>query len=472
MTLQALYDQATTAHRQGDLAAAEAAYLRLLAAEPNNPQILHPLGVLRAQQGHVEEGLALLEGAVAQSPSDAGRLKDYAMVLAGAGRNDDALAAFDRALGLAPGDLELTQLRLDVLLRLKRHADVLAAADQALAFRPATAILLHQRGLALAGLGRHADADACFARVLQLTPHSDAALYERGNALAAQHRIADWFASFHAFARRWDGTAPPATGKAQAHKTRHDAEQQAWQRAQDITPAPGLHVEGGERLQGRAVNPANAEEAARQWRESRPQVVVVDNLLTEDALAALRRFCLGSNVWRTAYDSGYIGAFPEHGFSAPLLAQIAEEFRTVFSGICGALPLKYAWAFKYDSTMPGVHIHADDAAVNVNFWITPDDANRDPERGGLLVWDVPAPPTWDFSKFGGEQAAIQDFLARNNARAITVPYRANRAVIFDSRLLHKTDAIRFRDGYENRRINVTLLYGDRDGAAPQHRVPQ
>jgi hypothetical protein len=45
---------------------------------------------------------------------------------------------------------------------------------------------------------------------------------------------------------------------------------------------------------------------------------------------------------------------------------------------------------------------------------------------------------------------------------MTIPYRANRAVIFDSDLFHETDAIRFRDGFENRRINCTLLYGFRD----------
>jgi tetratricopeptide (TPR) repeat protein len=463
MNLQALYDQATAAHRQGDLIGAENAYLRLLAVEPNNPQIRHPLGVLRAQQGRVDEALALLEGVVAQGTPDAGLLKDHGMVLAGAGRNDDALAAFDRALGLMPGDLELTQLRIDALLRLKRHADVLAAADQALTFRPATAILLHQRGLALAGLGRHGEAEECFARVLQLTPNSDAALYERGTALAAQHRIADWFASFHAFAQRWDGSGLPGGDKALAHKARHDAEQQAWQRARGIAPGPGLYLESGERLQVRAVNPVNADDAARQWRESRPQVVVVDNLLTDAALAALRRFCLASNIWHTGYDSGYLGAFPEHGFSVPLLAQIAEEFQSVFPEICGGLPLKYAWAFKYDSAMKeGVHIHADDAAVNVNFWITPDEANLDSESGGLLVWNVPAPRNADFGKFSVEQAAVQEFLARNHASAVTVPYRANRAAIFDSGLFHKTDSIHFRDGYENRRINVTLLFGERD----------
>ena len=44
---------------------------------------------------------------------------------------------------------------------------------------------------------------------------------------------------------------------------------------------------------------------------------------------------------------------------------------------------------------------------------------------------------------------------------MTVPYRANRAVIFDSDLFHETDVISFKPGYENRRINVTLLFGRR-----------
>ena len=36
-------------------------------------------------------------------------------------------------------------------------------------------------------------------------------------------------------------------------------------------------------------------------------------------------------------------------------------------------------------------MHADAAAVNVNFWLTPDDANLDPDGGGLVVWDKEAP---------------------------------------------------------------------------------
>jgi hypothetical protein len=378
-------------------------------------------------------------------------------VLAGAGRDADALAVFERALTASGGDLEFAQLRIEALLRLKRYADVLAATGPLLASRPSTPILLHQRGLALAALGRSAEAESCFARVLQIKPDAETALFEQGAALAAQHRIADWFAAYHIFARH-NASPWPAPTKSPS-KARHDAEQQAWLGGQGIVPDARLHIEGGERLEGPAVNPANADNATRRWNENRPRVVVVDDLLTEEALAALRRFCLNSTIWRTGFEAGYLGAFPEHGFSVPLLAQIAEEFREVFSAICGDLPLKYAWAFTYDSSLPGLHVHADDALVNVNFWITPDQANLDPEHGGLLVWDVESPKNWDFGNFHGNQPAIRDYLAGHKAKAIKVPYRGNRAVIFDSQLLHQTDTVRFRQGYENRRINVTLLYG-------------
>jgi len=41
-----------------------------------------------------------------------------------------------------------------------------------------------------------------------------------------------------------------------------------------------------------------------------------------------------------------------------------------------------------------------------------------------------------------------------------VPYRANRMVLFDSSLYHRTDNLRFKKGkYTDRRINLTFLFG-------------
>ena len=181
------------------------------------------------------------------------------------------------------------------------------------------------------------------------------------------------------------------------------------------------------------------------------------------ALTALRRFCETSTIWQKSYDAGYLGTTPETGFACPLLAQIAEEFPRRLPEVFRAHPLKYLWAFKYDSSLAGINLHADFAAVNVNFWITPDEANLDPERGGLVVWDVAAPLDWEYARYNGDFAATRDFLTRAGAKPVTIPYRCNRAVIFDSDLFHETDAIRFKEGYLNRRINVTFLYGDRAG---------
>jgi hypothetical protein len=106
-------------------------------------------------------------------------------------------------------------------------------------------------------------------------------------------------------------------------------------------------------------------------------------------------------------------------------------------------------------------LHADFAAVNVNFWITPEADNLDPHTGGLVIYDTTAPPSWDFETYNRRPDVIANYLGRQGARAITIPYRENRAIVFNSDLFHATAAIHFRPGHEHRRINVTLLYGDR-----------
>src|SRR5262249_21135091 len=155
-----------------------------------------------------------------------------------------------------------------------------------------------------------------------------------------------------------------------------------------------------------------------------------------------------------AYREGYLGAVPELGFACPLLAQIAEELRAVFPAIFRDHPLRYLWGFKYDSALSGIDVHADFAAVNVNFWITPDEATTDPASAGLVLWNKAAPADWNVVKYTRDAGAARKFLEEADAEPITIPYRANRAVIFDSDLFHKTDRIDFKPGYLNRRINV------------------
>ena len=167
---------------------------------------------------------------------------------------------------------------------------------------------------------------------------------------------------------------------------------------------------------------------------------------------------------KEAYDNGYLGAYLSDGFSCGLLFQIAEELRQTFPRIFADHKLRQMWAHKYDSQLLGVERHADAAAVNVNFWITPDDANLNPDSGGLEVYLREAPLEWDFAKYNNDQEALREFVAGGDSAVI--PYRQNRAVVFNSNLVHRTDAFQFKEGYENRRINITMLFGHR-GQAPK-----
>ena len=149
------------------------------------------------------------------------------------------------------------------------------------------------------------------------------------------------------------------------------------------------------------------------------------------------------------------------GFGTALALQIADELRQRLPGIFDRHRLEQLWAYKYDSRLQGIATHADFAAVNVNFWVTPDEANRDPTSGGLVVHKARAPSDWAFRTYNSDSARMGQFLEETGDEPVTVPYRRNRVVIFDSDLFHRTDDLDFRSGYENRRVNVTMLFGNR-----------
>ena len=458
-----------------------------MAQAPGDLNANYLLGVLRYQQSRSSEAAELIGRALAVAPDLAELHAHYGLVLHSLARDADALASLDRSLALNPAQPEALNSRGMVLTALARPQEALASLDEALARDPGYAEAWNNHGVALRALGRSEDALASIDRALTLDPASLKIHFNRGLVCRDLGRSRDAAASFQRVLDSAPGYAPAlnnlalvlceageteaamarfrrhaelagvATGAPEPDfKRRHDQEQAAW--LTDNRPLPGT----GARLEGPAVNADNDLAAiAGRWQTARPQVVVIDDLLTPQALDALRRFCWQEPIWKKSYDNGYLGALPEQGFAAPLLAQIADELRETYGAIFGAHPLRYLWAFKCGSGPKGVNIHADFAAVNVNFWITPDEANLNPDKGGLVIWDVAAPLDWDFATYNNDEAAARRFLAEHGARSITVPYRANRAVIFDSDLFHQTDEIAFREGYTNRRINITMLFGRR-----------
>jgi hypothetical protein len=226
------------------------------------------------------------------------------------------------------------------------------------------------------------------------------------------------------------------------------------------TRADGSHIP----IFGETLNPAQIQ---REWVESNG-IVVVDDVLSKETLDLIQQKIMWeSTVWyQTKLPQrfgGYAGAYIDDGLHQRILLQLSIELRKLLPDIFDGHPLKYMWAYKYDSdsNFGGINLHADEAAINVNLWLTPNEANIDPNSGGLVIYTVKPPQDWDFELYNRDTDFVYEHLLKPSGFAnITVPYRVNRAVIFDSALFHNSDEFTFRKGYKNRRINLTLLYGD------------
>jgi tetratricopeptide (TPR) repeat protein len=450
--IETVVEQAVALQRGGRPAEAEALYRQALAREADHPEANHNLGILMMMRGEIAAGVGHFHRALQSDPSRDLYWISYAraLLISGDAAASQATLAQGRGHGLQGPAVD----ELEAQVRAAAPPRTTGPEDQV------------RRGDALAEAGRLEEAVAAYRQALALEPEFAEAHYHLGSVLSETGRIAEGFSHFMRRAEIVRGRDDRAVGPAApAHKAKHDAEQRTYLVEQGLiprdAPEPVFHLGDGRRLGGGAVNPENATRALfARWRDASPQMVVIDDFLTPAALQRLRAYCAESTVWRRVYDAGYIGATPADGFACPLLAQIAEEIASVYAPILAPHVFRYLGAFKYDSALStGTNTHADVSAVNVNFYIAPDEANLDPASGGMVVWDLAAGSEAEMRRYNSDEAALRAHLQRSGATATHVPHRANRALIFKSSLFHRTDDCRFREGYLNKRINVSLLYG-------------
>ena len=218
-------------------------------------------------------------------------------------------------------------------------------------------------------------------------------------------------------------------------------------------------------ISGSCINAnKNWQKVEDEYFNSEKQIIFIDDFLSDEALIELREFCLISKVWNREYNNKYLGAFSDSGFISPIHLQIAIELKKELPKLFGPHKIEKFWGFKYDTTLgKGINIHADFAVHNLNFWITPDEFNNNKNTGGLKVYDEPAPDHWTFTDYNtfNDKKKIYQFLEENNANCINIPYKFNRAVLFNSAYFHETDEIDFKNEYVGRRINNTYLFGSR-----------
>jgi tetratricopeptide (TPR) repeat protein len=435
-----LATDAAAHHEAGRWSEAEAAYHAALAIAPGHPAILHNLGVLAAGQGHHAAAVRWFDAAIAGEPRYASAHYNRAVAFETLGRKPEAVAGFARAATLDPAHYE-SHRALGFLY--------LAEGDRGRALDHFARTYDLRRGEDRSGIAAKSLAFANRTKLLH-----DA---EQFRYLATIRRDG---ARFETMARTYEamGRDLPATDTELA---RSDVDRlgEAYNTAIAVRAAPEI-------FEGALAPRPDREQLVRAFREGKG-AVFFDDLLTPRAFASLRRFLLESTIWHDfSHIAGFVATYLEDGLACPLLLQIADELRAIFPELLDDHPLSQAWAFKAVGSSAAVDAHADDGVVSVNFWMTPTAANANPDRGGMGVCLVPPPSHWRIKDYDSDKDRAVSFLEQNPGEILVVPYRENRAVLFTSRLLHFSDRPYFAEGYENHRINITLLFGRGGGRGP------
>lgn len=165
-----LLDEAMTLHRRGQLDDAEKRYRTLLASEPDDPDVLHLLGVTLCQKGHRHEALASIDRAIGRKPDLAAFHAARGEILRELGRLDEAVDALEEALRLNPS-LAVAHNNLGLVhLNAGRPDAALASFDESIRLRQGFTTAAVNRGEALQALERWGEAAECYREILAVDP--------------------------------------------------------------------------------------------------------------------------------------------------------------------------------------------------------------------------------------------------------------------------------------------------------------
>jgi tetratricopeptide (TPR) repeat protein len=429
-----LVADAVAHHRAGRLGEAQAGYRAALGISPGHASIMHNLGAIAAAQGDPHSAIMCFDAAIAAEPRYAAAHFNRAAALQALGQPRQAIEAFTRASALDPGCYD---------------------AHRALGF---LWLAQGERGRALDHFARTYELrrgeDRTEIATRSLTEATRGKLLhdaEQFRFLAGHRRDRQ---RFEALAKTYETVA-----KDFSEEPTKLSRNQIAMLGDDYNTA--ISVFAAPELPGRAVSERRDHATImRLFQERQAGAVYFDELLTAPALARLKQYLLESTIWHDfSHIDGFVASYMEDGLACPLLLQVADEIRQTFPQLLADRPLAQAWAFRGLQCGAAVDAHADDAGVSLNFWLTPDEANLDPQHGGLAICCTPPPSEWQIKGYDADNAQIAEFMARHADDTLYVPYRENRAVLFASRLFHRSDAPQFAQGYENHRINITMLFG-------------
>ena len=181
--LQALLQEGLRAHQAGQLPGAEAAYRKILNADPEHPEALGLLGAIALARNHHEAAVEMIYAAIAVKPDYTEAYINLSTALIAMARFEEALASLEQALTLDPDSAEAHSNKGVILMKQDRPDDAVASYRRAIALNPDYAKTHTNLGNALKETGRLEDAAASHRRAIALNPDYAEAHASLGTAL-------------------------------------------------------------------------------------------------------------------------------------------------------------------------------------------------------------------------------------------------------------------------------------------------
>jgi predicted TPR repeat methyltransferase/uncharacterized coiled-coil protein SlyX len=176
---RASFDEAIALFHRRELVQAAEQCRAVLAAGPDQVDVLSLLGAIEGERGRFDEAVESLQRALALQPNHAGVLVNLTIALSLAARDEEALSTVERLLVLKPGDAQSLHVRATLQRRLGLVFDALASLDECLVAAPDQVAVLVDRGELLAqlsdvGIDRRDEAVQSLQRAIELGGDEDA----------------------------------------------------------------------------------------------------------------------------------------------------------------------------------------------------------------------------------------------------------------------------------------------------------
>lgn len=185
-------------------------------------------------------------------------------------------------------------------------------------------------------------------------------------------------------------------------------------------------------------------------------VVVVDDFLTDEVCTVLREYALINPRVDIRYRSGYDANDFEKISPLTISNIIGQKSQELFPFLGEYIR---AWYVRHDYDTRGVHFHSDPhpSQITVNLWVTPNESFPETDyTNGLYVW-----------RHNSElvNRVLCDNLSEellkkhyDKKERISIPYRYNRVVFFNSYYLHSSHNTVSYTSWKDKKVNYAFLF--------------